>query len=556
MNGKIAPTATRGTFTWPQLSIRYGDNTTRLVATDAYTMTGSPVASSRTFFYVKAGEANSVPLWCVQAYSSVPSDGILLGVGEYGTEFSSVTMLYGGVYISGNSILAGSITANEIKAHTITVDEVEATFFNTAINTAATQATNEVYKYTVTACNGQLDPDPGTNGRITWSQFTVRFADYPTTPDRVVAASSVTGHHMISGAVGTRGYFWVRPGESNSIGLHGTTTMSAVPVDGIVIGVGELGETHTTVTMIYGGVMISGNHIISGSITAGDIDVGTLSAFNATTGTLTVDSIINLGKTTNPVATGTMIVNTKGKIYSTGQTTPGAGVAGGGFFMGYDGASPAGYKFWVGENQSYVRFDPDDGISIGSKKPLLLTSHDAIGDSTAADVEASKVFFFQRNTANANQNDISFWHAKTGIKVDGDWEFLADVNIAERLSIGARIPNPPAMLTITLPGINPSVERDAIKFTNVYRNAILSYDADSNSRLDWAGAGGMKLNGPLWVAGTEGNIAMDGKVFRMGLTTNFGSGSDGNPGDISITPTAIYVCVAQNSWKRAGLDTF
>jgi len=545
MNGKIEPlspptTANHGDFDWPQLSIRYANDTTRTVPAGSYTMTGTLTATSRVYFYVKANEANSVVLWKTQTFSSVPGDGILLAVGEYGSEFSSCTMLYGGVFISGNSILAGSITSNEIKANSIDVGDVNAQFFTTANNNAAKLATDEVYSKTIIAVNGKLSPDPANNGRITWPQLTIRFAGYPTKPDRVVPSSASTAAHVISGAVGTRGYFWIEDDDLPSTPLHGSTTMTSVPANGMLIATGELGATHTTVTMTFGGVTISGNHILTGSLTAGQISVETLEAFNTTTGSLTVDGTISLGKTTSPTAAGVMVVNNQGKIYSGGMTSPGS-ASGGGFFLGYEGGTNPGYKFYVGKAADYMRYDPVNGLDFESNNALILRSTGA-GDTSPADIISTKVFNFVRVGADPLQSDLSLWHSLTGIRANGDWEFLANVTV-EKLDINMAA------------GTNPA-DYAAITFTKGGLASSIRYNEDGAGRLNFLGTGGLKLNGPLWVSG-NGSLAIDGRTINLGMTPigdMFDSQRPGSVGEIRISTGYLYVHIGgTNGWRRISL---
>jgi hypothetical protein len=290
--------------------------------------------------------------------------------------------------------------------------------------------------------------------------------------------------------------------------------------------------------MTYGGVIISGNHIVAGSLTASQIDVNTLSAFNTTTGSLAVD--------------GNLTVGTTGKIFSTGKTSPSVSPANGGFFLGYDNTSPAGYKFYVGEGGDSMQWSPGNGLLLESNNALLLMSTGA-GDTSPADVESTKIFNFVRVNANTNQKDLSVWHALTGIKADGDWEFLADVKVGGDLTVSGT-----ATLSVKTLDIGNTSANDytAMTFTEGGQTGRFRYGASGAlpKRLDWMEdmwvEKGLVVNGGLQTNGAVINIKTPAR--------NIGSSNmPGSAGDIcwggSATAGAtqyLYICVATDDWRR------
>jgi len=549
MSGKISadgtvPTPVVGRFSWPALTVRYKTGRTSSITTvgSPYNMLGT-ASTTRVYFSIDPDLASTAMIMD-EVLSDVPVGNIIIAVGERQTVASSVTMVYGGVVISGNSIVAGSITATQINGGTISADKVDANFFNStvtmvdnAVVDAVNQSNAELYKNTIVSCSGTLVADPNTNGKITWPALTIKFANNTT---RVVPASTATVFHQIS-PVGARGYFWIEPGELASTTLHGTTTSTVVPVNGIIIGVAERGESHTSVTMTYGGVIISGNHIHANSITGteilansvhGDrISGSTLHGDKITANTLNADRLTaaNLqavkATTGNLSVTGYLNMNsTAAKIYSSTKSTYSSAVAG--FFVGWDTSeSVSAYKFALGDSANYFKWDGNNFIAKFTEPLKLIPS----GTGT--------VFYIEHPTVPSRVVDIGAYWSPDGT----DWL------TSSRLSgvYGSFINLESDVFVAKQSGGN---------FTAMRFESGTSY----GNTLDYVGSTGtISFNGNITagVSMIAASVINSGNTFRIaGSRTPPSRTSSGNVGEICWNGTYLYICTATNFWSKILLE--
>jgi hypothetical protein len=545
ISGKISadgtvPTPVLGRFSWPALTVRYKTGRTSSITTvgSPYDMVAT-ASTARVYFSINP-QLSSTAMVMDETLSGVPAGNIIIAVGERQTTASSVAMVYGGVVISGNSIVAGSITATQINGGTITADKVDSNFFTSSQDIAAGQATAEIYKNTIVSCSGALVADPNTNGKITWPAMTIRFANNST---RVVPASTATVFHNID-TVGARGYFWVVPGEPAATTLHGTTTSTAVPNDGVIIGVAERGETHTSVTMTYGGTIISGNHIMTGSITAGEISAGAidtlqLAAFAVTAGKIEADAVtadkinvVNLEAV--KALTGNLTVNgylnvsgSAAKIYSSTKTTFGSAVAG--FFMGWDTVGADAYKFALGDANNYFKWT-GTGFDTRWEDAFKIVPSGPNGEC----------FYIEHPSSSARYVSIgALWNYK-GL----DW-----LRVLPNLYVDNAYCSFLESVEITLATTAPA------NFTAMrFESANGSY----GNTLDYQGASGtLVFNGTLTagVSMIAGSMINSGNTFRIaGSRTPPSRTSSGNVGEICWNGTYLYICTATNFWSKILLE--
>jgi hypothetical protein len=524
-------------ITWSGVRVLQADGTTSITIRNSSVNypSGYTLPGARTFMVIPASPAATEDMLGYTNIDNIPAGAITICVCDTGTESATIVQTGGGVVISGDDIVADSIVATKLKANTITTGQVSTDFFNTNNTTMTNAIKVELAQTTVVAVNGKIGTVAATVGRFTWPAFTVKFAD-----GRLWDVPASSPHYqMVGTGSGTRAYFYLKMSDAVDSPLRITEAITSVPLDGIILGVGERGTTYSSVTMTNGGVIISGNHIVAGSIKAQDIEVGKLDAFEATTGDLTVD--------------GDLTVGTAGALFSAGKTAPSVHPTAGGFFLGYSSdVAPAGYKFYVGKGADYLSWNISDGLAFASNKALLLTSTGA-GDTSPADVLSTKVFEFERVNANTDQKVISVWHALTGIRADGDWEFLADVKVGGDLTVSGT-----ATLSVKTLDINNTSANDwtAMTFSEGGSTGRFRFgkSAALPSRLDWMEdmyiEKGLVVNGGLQTSGAVINIKTESNTLVH-------SDSQGTAGDISwggaVTAGStkyLYVCVATDTWRR------
>jgi hypothetical protein len=529
-------------ISWSGVRVLQADGTTSITIRNSsvnYPLPGHyPLPGARTFMVIPPNPAATEDMTGYTNIDNIPAGSITICVCDTGTESATIVQTGGGVVISGDDIVADSIVATKLKANTITTDQVATNFFSTNNTAQSTAIKGDLAATTIVSVGGKIGTVAATVGRFTWGNFTVKFAN----GDQWVVPASNPHYQMVGTAATTRAYFYLDMSDALNSPMRITESVTAVPVTGIILGVGERGTTYSSVTMTYGGVIISGNHIVAGSIKAQDIEAANLSSLASTTGTLTVN--------------GDLTVGTSGAIFSAGKTSPTVEPAAGGFFLGYDSTSPAGYKFDIGKGSDYLSWSLADGLSFASNKALLLTSTGA-GDSSPADILSTKVFNFVRVNANTDQKDISVWHALTGIKADGDWQFLADVKVGGNLTVSGT-----STLAVKYLDINNTTDNDwtALTFSEGGSTGRFRFgkSAALPSRLDWMED--MYIEKGLQVGQY---LRVDGSLIRIVTeSTNLTSATmAGSKGDIcwggpSGTSKYLYICVADNTWKRVEVDSW
>ena len=149
---------------------------------------------------------------------------------------------------------------------------------------------------------------------------------------------------------------------------------------------------------------INANKIASNAITASEIAANTITANQLTTGefvtntanisdavitsakiiTLDADKIsANTTFSNNLTVGSTFTVNSSGKMYSSGKTDFGNSTAG--FFLGYSGGA---YKFHLGDNTNYVKWD---GSALTINGTLNITASEVSGLGNAATQDVSNI---------------------------------------------------------------------------------------------------------------------------------------------------------------------
>lgn len=115
--------------------------------------------------------------------------------------------------------------------------------------------------------------------------------------------------------------------------------------------------------------------------------------------------------------------------------------------------------------------------------------------------------------------------------------------------------------------INYAHDNMSITFDAYYDGAHKSSDVGSNARIQKYGddllfrydsgvaqGGAVTWNNAMAVDLTDGTVTTD--IFVVGSNPPASTGSTGTAGTITYDASYIYVCVANNSWKRAALSTW
>lgn len=306
------------------------------------------------------------------ALVAVADPGIVPTPPDLGSDRASVSIVGGSTYISGDNIITGSIVAKSIAASAITGDKIAGqTIVSGNIGPGqilsgnigggevkngniADLAVNTGKLADLAVNNGKLANGAVTNGKIfdytiEWLKVSPGFVAVLGGKRIQAVAGSMTpsagqmvtwdGLHIMNGnggiipitdgfkAISERTYFVI---PNNATGAGATLVpygfSEGIPPEMMVIAVAEPGETTgvPSVTITAGGTIISGDSIITGTVTADKINI---------------NDRINLS------ANG--IISTDMKNYGTGA----------GIFLGYDGGT---YKFdltGTGPINSYLRFD-------------------------------------------------------------------------------------------------------------------------------------------------------------------------------------------------------
>jgi hypothetical protein len=185
---------------------------------------------------------------------------------------------------------------------------------------------------------------------VSWTSGTLKFADGTT----YAITSGSTGN------MSSRTYIYFAKTISTTAFQITTTGTDAIGSGRIQIAIAKNSAITTSDAFFqvfggYGGIMIGADEIAANSITANEISstyvyAGTIAAGNITTGTLGVS--LTMGNT--------FIVNSSGKIYSTGKSSYASTTNG--FFLGYD---TDGYKLNIGGSAKYLKWSGTDLTVVG-----------------------------------------------------------------------------------------------------------------------------------------------------------------------------------------------
>lgn len=262
-------------------------------------LAGSRVITGREYAYILNSTVN-VTNFTLRWYdpnesgiNTLPADAIVVAVCEQGTNAASAIMVTGGVVISGDDIVAQSITSAQIKAGSITAESIQGKTITSAqladsvtddivaeVETGVTDVVkSDLAHITIMGMNAKLTSDPNLVGHITWPALTMRFQD-----GRLMTLDA--GEYQFTTETPTaRIYFHFDP-----LGA-GTTLLPSllvpIPTGNIILAMAERGTIASSVTMLYGGVVISGNSIVAGSITAAEIAARTITAEKIAATTIT-----------------------------------------------------------------------------------------------------------------------------------------------------------------------------------------------------------------------------------------------------------------------------
>jgi hypothetical protein len=519
-------------ITWSGVRVLQADGTTSITIRNSSVNypSGYTLPGSRTFMVIPPNPAATEDMLGYTNIDNIPAGSITICVCDTGTESASIVQTGGGVVISGDDIVADSIVATKLKANTLTTDQVEAGFFTSNNTTQATAIKGDLAKITIVSVSGKIGTVPATVGRFTWPSFTVKFAE----PGRLWDVPASAPHYqMVGTGSATRAYFYLDTSDALNSPMRVTESVTSVPVTGIILGVGERGTTYSSVTMTYGGVIISGNHIVAGSIKAQDIEAANLSSLASTTGVLEV--------------------TTAGNIHSTGKTTASDNTAG--FFLGWDeGQAGTGvddaYKFVIGDTNNYFKWlGPAFPFTFSTKFPLTINS--AAGADVLRFVGPSEYA----------QADIGITHLSTGMQTDGDWKFLGNVNVMTSLTVSANatVNGNTSVKTLNLANTAAN-DYTALTFTEGGNSGRFRFGASTAipSRLDWMED--MYIEKSLVV---KGGLQTSGAVLGIKtMSPLIGHSNDvdfpGSPGDISWHAKYLYIYVPADGpdpagWRRIGL---
>ena len=277
---------------------------------------------------------------------------------------------------------------------------------------------------------------------------------------------------------------------------------------------------------------LQGDKIVAGTITTGNMTANTINgdriAFNTLqgdkiiAGTVSADAIAATTLSAIQSSTGVLIVNNNGAIFSAGKSSYGNGTAG--FFLGYDGVSPVGYKFNIGNANNWLKWDGDE---------LLIQTIVPINIKASI---LSKVFDFTSNNGGA-VSALTFDNA-------GVLGTPSTFSPARIITGGVNS----SLLTMTWPSTTGEKEVIAFEFGGSRRaigynstNGYISFPADIAS--------------PSTIFSQA--LILTGSFWRVGQSAPPAGAAGGTAGDIRWSwdgaNAYIHVCVASNLWRRAVL---
>lgn len=313
-----AHATTANAVTWTALTVRKRDGVQ--VGVNASAAAGQ-VITARTFFYIPYTATGTVTISSTITLTVVPADAIMIAVVDPGPASGkvSITMVNGGTYVSGDSIIARSILTENIKA-----GEINASIINSDVYIAAGG-------YRVAGVTDTFVIIPADPFRVTWTSTFVRKGDGTT----IRINDSNTN---LSGlAVGTINYLYIPGTATSPTNMLGVVDPTTLPAGAIVIAIVERGANAASYRIVAGGTLITGDNIMTGTIVAANIKAGAVTA----------DKIF---------------VNSNIDVKQFGSITGGGKAFGSitaGFFMGWDtaGIGPDAYKFQVGNVDNSITWD-------------------------------------------------------------------------------------------------------------------------------------------------------------------------------------------------------
>jgi hypothetical protein len=363
VNGTFTPSLTNAALvSWTGVTLVRGDGGALQTITNGNTGT----MTARTYLYINDGDPTSTTMKAQTDINLIPPNAIMVAVCEPGVEAASAVVVGGGVVISGDDIVAGSINADRIVADTITAVQLAPSYetaLTTQINAAASSAGGTAQTAATDYSNARhLIGVSGTwtvTGRnaFNWSNFSVRLGD----------GTRNVGLGSFSSTTFVRRYFWIDV-TATTPALTSATDPTTLGPNAVLIAVFDPGAVASptgggmgTLTILGGTTWIGGDQIITDSIVgnrikANSINAGHIIAQQISSDKMNINDLSAMKGTFSSLNTGPLTVNgslamnTTGKIYSGTKTAYGTNASEPGFFLGYDTAFPlAAYKFKVGD---------------------------------------------------------------------------------------------------------------------------------------------------------------------------------------------------------------
>jgi hypothetical protein len=360
------------TVRWTGITVQKADGTSVTIADNGSGMT---LSRPQTWFYILPGDANGVTVRTVDdtTFTTLQPNAIMIAYVSIGSNAPNIYMYGSGSTLSGGQIATQSITASQIAANTITASQIRGgTITSNEIDSSVYISAGG---YQTMAVAGRLTPSASVGNVVTWSGVSVRKADGTT-----VNITDNTSGYTMAGSVGTRWYFYLDAGDSGTATLKQVSNPASLAGGAIMIAIVDIGANHANVIMVNGGVLISGEQIVSqsintaqlaaNSVTANQISVATLSAIQAYTGALTVSGTLTIGD-------GPSGANA-GSIRSYGRTSPYPTSQPAGYYLGWDTSATPAYKWGIGDPNNFLLWD---GVNL-SMKTNQATQYQATADTT------------------------------------------------------------------------------------------------------------------------------------------------------------------------------
>ena len=501
----------------------------RTVAAGQYTLT------ARTYFYVNLALAGTLSFIALAPTATVPATSyVLVAVVDPGPvgSMASVNVVAGGTYISGGNIFTQSILATNIATDAViarTIKGRDITGAKLALGAVDTPELADGAVTYVKADPGLFVAMGGNRSMGITGSFSSVSATVVSWTTLYLVKSDGTVVQINAGttnpAMTERTFFYIPYGATGTVNLSriGSGSLGTLAPNSFIVAVADLGPASgkASITMVMGGTVISGdsiatNSIIAGNIKAGEItadklDVSDLNAINASSTTLNVTGALVIGSAASP-----------GRIMGGKTAYGGTGGNLAGFWIGYDPNTPVGYKFNIGNANSWLKWDGDE-ILIRTISPI--------------NIKASNpgVLF-----------DFTSWGGAVSSMTFTDAGVLGTPSTFSpaRIATLGEVRTPVVTLARTSSGVFEAI---AFEMTGSARR-VINYDSNNGFIVFPA-----DISSPSTIFGNT-LILNTGSFIRIGVPSTPASGTAaGTTGDIRWDGQYIYVCTATNTWRKAQL---